>query len=97
MAIGLVAPDDSADGAPFFACGEASADGGETGHLTRINDADQSMLLNVPGEIFESSVVHPTCVGVLREEKIRLTEVVVRLKKAKGFLEKKTLFKNCEV
>lgn len=47
---------------------EASGNGDETRDLMRLDVAEQSVLLDVPGEICETDVVHALYAAVLREE-----------------------------
>lgn len=63
-----VAPDMSEDGTAVFVCGQANGIGGETRDLKGIDFAEQSVLLDVRGEMCESDVAHVRYVAAPREE-----------------------------
>lgn len=63
-----VKPGVSKGGVAVFHCGEANSDGGETEAFTRLNVAEQSVLLNVLGKTCQNGAVHVLLVAVLREE-----------------------------
>lgn len=52
-----IAPDASEGRVSVLVCDEANGDGGETENLTRLDVAEQSAMLNAPGEICENDVV----------------------------------------
>lgn len=63
-----VAVDASEGGVAVSACNEANGNSGETGDLTEIVAAGQSVRLNIPGEICESNVTDALWAVVLREK-----------------------------
>lgn len=66
--VGQLAQDEGERGALVLTCGEASGNSGETGGLTGLDVAEQSVLLNIHGEICKKDIAHVLCVAVSRVE-----------------------------
>lgn len=85
---------DSGEGdVPRFSCDEVNGSGDETRDFTGLIAAEQSVLLDVPDEIWESSIANVLYVAVCARRRQQPSEISTRSRKERGFRAEKASFK----